>query len=129
MSQGPRTVVETPLYAIVDELLPPAAFDGLWNYFQLQPFQRVDALGMQGQWALEDSGVLRGPTTGWNQKWDAQYPTGTPLDRVMKAVADGAALFASAVGARGVDWDVFTACPTITVAGQGRLWHRDADDD
>ncbi len=109
--------------------MTPEQTDAVWNYFQLQPFQRVDALGMQGQWALEDSAVLRGPTTGFGQRWDAQYPTKTPLDLVIKAIADAAPLYESTAGKRGDDWKVFSACPTIHVAGQGRLWHRDGDDD
>jgi len=129
MSQGPRLTVQTEHYAVYDDLLPPDPCRALWNYFQLQPFQRIDALGMQGQWALEDSAVLRGPTIGWQQTWDAQYPTHTPVDALMKAVADTAPQFAALAGKSGSDWTAFSACPMLYVAGQGRLWHRDADDD
>ena len=129
MSQIPRVTVESDLFTVLDDVLAIEHRDALWNYFQLQPFQRVDALGMQGQWLLEDSGVLRGPTTGWEQRWDAQYPTQTPLDAVMRTVADAAPHFAAVVGARGEAWRAFSACPMLYTAGQGRLWHRDADDD
>ncbi|HEY2901327.1 MAG TPA: hypothetical protein VGL59_12175 [Polyangia bacterium] len=129
MSKSPAVVFQTESLTVVDDLLPADAVDALWNYFQLQSFQRVDALGMQGQWALEDSGVLRGPTTGWQRRWDAQYPTKTPIDAAMKAVVDNAPLFAATAGRRDADWNAFSAFPTIYVAGQGRLWHRDGDDE
>lgn len=122
-------VAQTPLFTVLDGVLGAEQRDRLWNYFQLQPFQRVDALGLQGQWLLEDSAVLRGPTVGWGQAWDAQYPTKTPIDDLMKAVADAAPHFAATAGARGAEWDVFSAAPTLYAAGQGLVWHRDGDDD
>lgn len=123
-----RNVVQTDFFTVVDELLGPEQRDRLWNYFQIQPFQRVDSLNLQGDWLLEDGGVLRGPTAGWGKKWDSQYPTGTPLDDVIKTLVDSADLFASSVGRQGTDWSVFSAMPTIYVAGQGLVWHRDAVD-
>src|SRR5579863_5717241 len=84
MSDAARVTLQSESFMVFDEVLGAEARDALWNYFQLQPFQRVDALGMQGQWPLEDSGVLRGPTVGWNQRWDAQYPTKTPIDSLMR---------------------------------------------
>ncbi len=126
---APRVVTQTESFTIVDDLLPPAECAALWNYFQLQPFQRVDALGMQGQWLLEDGGVLRGPTVGWGQAWDAQYPTKTPVDLLVNALLAGEDAFAATVVKRGVDWKAFSVCPSIYVAGQGRLWHRDDADD
>jgi hypothetical protein len=129
MSRAAKVVVQNEFLAVIDDVLSSEQRDGLWNYFQLQPFQRIDALGMQGQWSLEDSGVLRGPTVGWGRGWDAQYPTGTPIDHVIKAVVECETEIASVVGPQGVVWDIFSAFPTIHVAGQGRLWHRDTDDD
>jgi len=129
MSRTPSVTVQESYFIVIDDVLPDLERDSLWNYFQLQPFQRVDALGMQGQWPLEDSGVLRGPTVGWEQAWDAQYPTKSPIDDVMRAVVEAAPAFAATIGERGRDWTVFNACATLTAAGQGRLWHRDGDDD
>ena len=129
MSRAAKVVVQNEFLAVIDDVLGTEQRDGLWNYFQLQPFQRIDALGMQGQWSLEDSGVLRGPTVGWGRAWDAEYPTGTPIDHVIKAVVERETEVASVVGAQGVVWDTFSAFPTIHVAGQGRLWHRDTDEE
>ena len=129
MSDAPRLTVQNEFVTVLDDVLPVPQHDALWNLFQIQTFQRVDALGMQGQWLLEDSGVLRGPTTGWDRRWDAQYPTKTPLDPLMKAVADAAPTVAATIGQRGKDWKAFSACPTLYVAGQGRLWYRDDDED
>jgi hypothetical protein len=123
-----RNVVQTDYFTIIDGFLTREQCDKLWNYFQIQPFQRVDALNLQGAWSLEDSGVLRGPTAGWGKPFDSQYPTGTPVDDVIKAVVDSADVFAPTVGKVGADWDVFSAMATIYVAGQGLVWHRDAMD-
>ena len=128
MSEAAR-VVQTEFLTIVDNLLLPEHCKALWNYFQLQSFRRIDALGMQGQWLLEDSGVLRGPTVGWGRKWEAQYPTQSAVDDVMEAVAYAAEHYATTVGQRGTDWEVFSAVATIYAGGQGRLWHRATEED
>src|SRR5258706_10308640 len=100
MSEAVR-VVQTEFLTIVDNLLLPERCKALWNFFQMQSFRRIDALGMQGQWLLEDSGVLRGPTVGWGRKWEAQYPTQSAVDPVMEAVADVAGQFAATGRPRG----------------------------
>ena len=129
MSDAARVTLQSESFTVLDDVLAAEARDALWNYFQLQPFQRVDALGMQGQWPLEDSGVLRGPTVGWNQSWDAQYPTKTPIDSLMRAVFELVAKSDVTVGTYGKDWKSFSASAVIYASGQGRMWHRDADDD
>jgi 2-oxoglutarate-Fe(II)-dependent oxygenase superfamily protein len=128
MSDPTKSVVQTDFFTVVDGLLGSEQRDRLWNYFQIQPFRRVDALNLQGDWSLEDSGVLRGPTAGWGKKFDSEYPTGTPLDDVIQVLLETTDLFATTVGRRGEDWESFSAMPTIYVAGQGLVWHRDAVD-
>ncbi len=124
-----HVTVQNESFTVLDDVLEADRCDALWNYFQLQPFQRVEALGMQGQWPLEDSGVLRGPTVGWNRCWDAQYPTKSAIDVVMKAVFDLAEKCGGTIGRCGETWETFSAFPSIYVSGQGRMWHRDAEDD
>jgi hypothetical protein len=119
---------ETEFFTVLDDVLTSDECAGLSNYFQLQPFYRVDSIGMHGHWLLEDSEVLRGPTAGWGHTWDAQFPTDTPIDYVMKAVVSCSDLFARSVGRRTVDWEVFSAFPTVYMAGQGLVWHRDSED-
>src|SRR5260370_7808209 len=111
-----RVTVQNESFTVIDDVLGSAERDALWNYFQLQPFQRIDALGMQGQWPLEDSGVLRGPTIGWDRLWDAQYPTKTPIDPLMKAVFDTPAQFAGAVGNPATHLKAFTPSAIISVS-------------
>jgi hypothetical protein len=113
---------------VIDGLLAPEAFNAVWNYLQTESLQRVEWMGLGGTWALEDGDVLRGPTVGWNHRWQAQYPTGTPIDDVMKALVDSAELIAASVGRYGVDWDAFSAMATLYRAGQGLYWHRDSED-
>ena len=115
---------QTEFFTVLDDVLPPAIGDRLWNYFQIQPLNHVQALGMQGHWLIEDGEALRGPTVGWGHAWDAQYPTGAPIDDVMRAVVSNADLFAASVGRYKVDWEIFSAMPTVYRAGQGLLWHR-----
>jgi hypothetical protein len=128
MPEPARTVVQTEFFTIVDGFLGADDNDKVWNYFQLQPFRRVDSLDLMGHWALEDGGVLRGPTAGYKKTFDSQYPTETPIDIVMKTLVDAGDHYAATVGRQGTDWDVFSAMATIYVAGQGLVWHRDAMD-
>ena len=128
MSQLTKVTAQTDFYTVIDDLLPPAARDRLWNYFQIQPLNPVRHLGLQGHWLLEDSDTLRGPTVGWGHKWDAEFPTGAPIDDVMKAMVDCAGLFAASVGHYKTDWRIFSAVPTVYQAGQGLVWHRDSED-
>jgi hypothetical protein len=120
-------VVKTDSFIVIDGLLDADQKDRLWNYFQMQPFQRAEALEMRGHLLAEESAVLRGPTVGWGHAFDAEYPTETVVDELMKGVVDCEDLIAPIVGKRGPDWAVFSATPSIHVAGQGEAWHRDAD--
>ncbi|HEY2901328.1 MAG TPA: hypothetical protein VGL59_12180 [Polyangia bacterium] len=123
-----KVTAQTELFTVIDNLLSAEVWDRLWNYFQIQPMNPVRALGLQGHWLLEDSDTLRGPTIGWGHKWDAQYPSGAPIDDVMKAMVDCAPLFAASVGRYQTDWKIFSAMPTIYQVGQGLVWHRDSED-
>jgi Rps23 Pro-64 3,4-dihydroxylase Tpa1-like proline 4-hydroxylase len=118
---------QTEFFTVLDDFLPPAQFDRLWNFLQIQPMQRVEALGRRGHWLIEDEDTLRGPTVGWGHAWDAQHPTGSPMDDVMQAIVDRADLLAPAVGRYKVDWAIFSAMVTIYRAGQGLVWHRDSE--
>ncbi len=128
MSLVAKVTSQTDSFTVIDGLLSPEERERLWNYFQIQPLNPVRQLGLQGHWLLEDSGALRGPTVGWGYKWDAQYPTGAPIDHVIKAVVDTSELFAESVGRYDVDWKIFSAMPTLYQAGQGLVWHRDSED-
>src|SRR5260370_40008524 len=119
-SKGEANVTaQSEFFTVIDDLLPADVRARLWNYLQVQPLSQVSALGMQGHWLLEDDGVLRGPTVGWGHSWDAQYPSGAPIDNVMKALVDCAHLFATPVGRYDVDWKIFSASPTIYHPAQG----------
>jgi hypothetical protein len=122
-----NVAVRTDFFTVIDDLLEAGQRDRLWNYFQMQPFQRVEALDKQAHSLRDEGTVLRGPTVGWGYKWDDEYPTETVVDDVLKALIDASELFAPTIGRRGVDWDIVSATPTILVAGHGLAWHRDAD--
>jgi hypothetical protein len=128
MSLAPCLTLQTDFFTVIDDVLSTEECERLWNYFQIQPMNAVRRLGLQGHWLLEDSDTLRGPTVGWGYKWDAQYPTGAPIDHVMKAVVDSSELFSASVGRYEHDWKIFSAMPSIYRAGQGLVWHRDSED-
>jgi hypothetical protein len=119
---------QTEFFTVLDGLLPAQNFDKLWNFLQVQPMRRVEALGWRGHWLIEDDEALRGPTVGWGHKWDAQFPTGSPIDDVMEAIVACSDLLAPSVGRFNVDWAVFSAMLSIYQAGQGLVWHRDSED-
>src|SRR5262249_40346430 len=124
---GVRVGVEPAFSPCAEAPRDPRQRDRLWNYFQMQPFQRVEALDKQAHSLRDEGTVLRGPTVGWGFKWDDEYPTETVVDDVLKALIDASELFAPTIGRRGVDWDIVSATPTILVAGHGQVWHRDAE--
>jgi hypothetical protein len=128
MSRSARVTAHTEFFTVLDDVLAPEMVARLWNYFQIQPLNPVRSLGMLGHWLLEDGETLRGPTVGWGHTWDARYPTGAPIDDVMKAVVDCSGLFAAQVGRYQIDWKVFSAMPTVYQTGQGLVWHRDSEE-
>ncbi len=120
------TVVESDeRCTIIDDLLSPTELALVWNYFQVQAFRRIDQMGLQGHWLLEDAEALRGPTVGYNHAWDAQFPTKSPIDYVIQGVIDAAEVIAPTVGAMGEAWEAFSAAASIYMRGTGLLWHRD----
>lgn len=125
-TSGGRVVRRTESHVVIDDALDAVSFDLLWNWFQVQDLRRVDTLGLAGHWLLEDAHALRGPTVGYGDRWDAEYPTGTPLDGVMDAVVAHAAEAAGLIGRHGDDWGVFSATAAVHPQGVGLLWHRDS---
>jgi hypothetical protein len=125
---GPASIAaQTDFFTVIDGLLDAGQRDRLWNYFQMQPFQRAESLDQQAHSLRDEGTILRGPTVGWGYKWDDEYPTQTVVDDVMKAIVDAGELFAPTIGRRSVDWEILSATPTILVAGQGHAWHRETD--
>src|SRR5215831_18803454 len=108
-SMSIAVTVQTEFFTVLDDVLPRALFDKLWNFLQIQQMRRVESLQMRGHWLIEDDNVLRGPTIGWGHKWDAQFPTGSPIDDVMRSIVSAGELVAPSVGHRDVDWQVFSA--------------------
>jgi hypothetical protein len=125
---SPSVVTQNAFFTVIDDLLSAAQFDRLWNFIQIQPMRRVEAMGRRGHWLIEDEDVLRGPTVGWGHKFDAQFPTSSPIDDVIEAIVKSSDLFTASVGRCNVDWAAFSAMPTIYRAGQGLVWHRDSED-
>ena len=123
-----RLVTQTEHFLVVDDLLPKAEQVSVWNHFQCQPFRRVEELGFQGHWLLEDAAVLRGPSVGYAHARDARYPTETPLDLVIARFVDLSEHFTPLLGPFGEAWDDFTAQMSLHPSGTGLVWHRDAEE-
>jgi hypothetical protein len=121
-----RVVTQNEHFLVIDDALSPRERDLVWNHLQAQPFKRVEELGFQGHWLLEDAAALRGPSVGWASKLDAKFPTDTPIDVVMARLVDFAAAIEPVLGARGAAWEDFTAQASLYPAGTGLHWHRDA---
>jgi hypothetical protein len=113
---------------VLDDVLPEAALDELWNYFQVQEFRRVEALGLFGHWALDDAGALRGPAVGHGFDLETRYPSRTPIDLVLEAIVDHAPKFDAVLGKRGEGWELFSGFAQVYARGVGLLWHRDSPD-
>jgi len=125
---GPRLVTQTDRFLVVDEFLAHDEQLAVWNHFQCQPFRRVEDLGFQGHWLIEDAAVLRGPSVGYAHARDARYPTETPLDIMIARFIDLSEHFTPLLGAFGDAWDDFTAQMSLHPSGTGLVWHRDAEE-
>jgi hypothetical protein len=119
---------QNEFFTVVDDLLPSALSDKLWNFLQVQPFRRVESLGLRGHWLIEDDSALRGPTVGWGHHWDTKFPTGSPMDDVINAILGHGELIAPSVGRHESDWAAFSATLSVYGVGQGLVWHRDSED-
>jgi len=119
--------ISMPPGATVEATVFGAGLTGSGKLWFEGPGFSGEVLEMRGHLLVEESAVLRGPTVGWGHAFDAEYPTETVVDELMKGVVDCEDRIAPIVGKRGPDWAVFSATPTIHVAGQGEAWHRDAD--
>jgi hypothetical protein len=113
---------------VMDGVLPTSARDTLWNYFQVQEFRRVEALGLYGHWAFDDAAALRGPAVGYGFDLEARYPSKTPVDLVLDAVVEHSETFDGVLGPRGEAWELFSGFAQVYPRGVGLLWHRDSPD-
>jgi Rps23 Pro-64 3,4-dihydroxylase Tpa1-like proline 4-hydroxylase len=125
-AQSPERPLVRP-FVVIDDFLAPELQQHIWLYFQVENFARVDVSSPTGQWSWHDGGALRGPTIGYRTKWHAKYPTGTAVDALMEALVRQEERLRPALGRYEIDWDDFSASPSLYPSGTGLSWHRDAE--
>ena len=127
-TEGLRVTHADARVVVIDGVLPQSSLDALWNYFQVQEFRRVEALGLYGHWALDDAAALRGPAVGYGFDLEVRYPSKTPIDLVIDAVVEHSEKFDEVLGPRGEGWELFSGFAQVYARGVGLLWHRDSPD-
>jgi hypothetical protein len=125
-----KQIEATESFAVFDDVLSKQDFSLFWNYMQDEDYSYIRA----GKWIKAfktgDGDCLQGPVYLSNQVTVDQpykhYPTGLGIDLLFKAVSAQAAALKPWIGARGRDWDYFSARPYLYPNGAGLSWHDDS---
>lgn len=125
-----RLVFERGDALVFDDLLPPPAFEALSAHIEGLEYRSVHARHWKKSWRLSDGDPLRGPAVYFDPGGrfhgdEPVYPTGTPLDPVVEAVRQAAALHPAIVGTEGRDWISLFLSPWLYPVGSGLSYHRD----
>lgn len=126
----PRVALRGPDIVVLDEVLPPAAFESVARDVDGREYHSVHSRGWDKAWRVWDGGPLRGDGVYFDPSgafpWPgATYPTGTPIDAVVDAVRDAAAGFPEVAGSEGTDWVAVFLSPWLYPAGSALSLHRD----
>lgn len=135
-----QQTLSDPRFAVFDDVLPGEAHAELWSYIQRQRYATVHKDGWMPAWRPGDGTPLSGPTVARlcssaerlladvdvSRIPVQRCPTGTAIDRVMEAVAEGATSSASLVGTANEHWAAITGTVFAYPAGAGLSWHTDS---
>lgn len=117
-------------FAVVDDVLPPAAFASLSHEVGNGDYHSVHARRWEKAWRLWDGNPLRGapvyydPTGahGWK---GATYPTFTSVDILFESICQMAVAHPRIAGAEGVDWTAMFLSPWLYPVGSALSLHLD----
>ncbi|MCH8999127.1 MAG: 2OG-Fe(II) oxygenase [Proteobacteria bacterium] len=139
-----KLVIETPSFAVYDDVLQAPAFDRIWQYVQREKYTWVHHQMWLKAWRLSDGSPLAGPviysdeTTARiaNQCEDRDalppelvrdfvFPTGRHVDGLVETIAAHGGDWTELIGRRGDDWVGFTVRAFLYPQGAGLSWHLD----
>lgn len=122
----PEATIDHPSFRIIDDFLDEPEWTELWSHFQFAELLPVTRT--RGAWKLDDGIPLgseeiitsaRGEIVPANPQ---QYPSGTPLDHVIRALLDNPDSHAGLVAD---SWDRISARAYVYPQSTGLSWHVD----
>ena len=128
----PRLTLATEQLRVYDDVLPQADFESLLLHATYDNYVIVHMERWRKAWRPGDGLPLHGTTTYYRpdaalyeEHEEPRYPTGTPLDPFIDAMASAAADAADVVGR---SWTCLTVGPWVYPLGSGLSLHRNTPD-
>lgn len=127
-----RLTFNSEKFAIFDDVLSDIQFSKLWEYVCSENYRSFHSHPATGHvyWKIfhgSDTAPLRGPDVISAPLIPdfPSFPTRTTFDIFIKFLLDHHSAFQKWVGRKKVDWDLFTAMPSLMPAGSVLNWHSD----
>lgn len=132
-----RCSLRTSVLAVFDDVLADDQRDRLWRFIRLASFASVNRDDWKNTFRLTDAAPLWGPAVEWrlepadNTTADSAgapltYPSNSPLDDLLEAVADAASEVEEILGPRGERWSSLSAQAFLYPPAAALGWHDDA---
>jgi hypothetical protein len=117
---------------VYDDILPASECIQLFRYINVQQFASVHARNWRKVWRLHDGNPLTSkavwyfpniPTGGVSS--DPIYPTGLPIDYLVRWIINHTPEIHALVGGAATDWEKFSCASWIYPPGSGLSLHQD----
>lgn len=123
-----QSVFSTSLFTVFDGVLREEEQLALWRWFQEVPMKPLDSI--DHAWRLEDGKPLLGPhfethPPHLDSPSGLHYPTGYPIDAVLREIISVLPQLLPWIGEQGRDWTNIAATPSVYPAGTALSWHQD----
>ena len=127
----PQITAANERFVIVDDFLPAATVDALYQHVNDDEFKLVHQQRVLKAWRLGDGLPVHGTSITFRPRsryrsHERPYPSGTPLDRFVDAIRDILPKAAGSIGLRGDTWNAVSVSPWIYPAGAALSLHRDS---
>jgi hypothetical protein len=115
---------------VFDDVLSHENFSALHAHLNSLEYRSVHASAWRKVWRLHDGNPLT-TAAGWflteqeAQRGNIVFPTGTPIDRLVEAIADNAERAQHLIGSSPADWKRFSFASWIYPPGSGLSLHQD----
>lgn len=127
----PQITAANERFVIVDDFLPAAAVDALFEHVNDDQFTLVHQQRVLKAWRLGDGLPVHGTSItfrprGRYRDFERGYPTGTPLDLFVDAIRNILPEAAGSIGLGQAAWNAISVSPWVYPAGAGLSLHRDS---
>lgn len=127
-----QVTFESPWVVVLDNLLSPDEWHGIAEFLSQEPHEEPG-----DEWPISREGggkpregrvvISRSPSRSLVSESLQCYPTGTPMDHLVRRLLSLAGILKPWIGARGTSWDLFTLRGFEYPGGSDLTWHVDAN--